>query len=232
MDRTRHSSLTQGFHKPDAVRRAFTKAHLGVDDSSYGVLPSRSQQSSRAASLSTSKHGDMAATAAGAISNGKHEPAWGGAQVSHDSRLDHRPMASANLFDRHKRMRGDGPALAQYRSHSTVSMASGGGPAMAADAVTPSVGRGTAYGFNGQFGGGSAEWGIEQHGGGGVVSKTGGPGNANSEHIGYLGAPAPPPLPAPAQILGKPKWRRSKVGNVEEWVRHEEEVKKPETNVL
>ena len=231
MDHTRHSFSTTGsgiagikMGGLDAVRRALLL----------------SQQSSRAGSLSGSKHGDLI------VSNGKQEMGWGGTH-SYDPRAEPRPRSAAHMFGRHLRPREDaaygGGSISLLRSHtaSTVAGFAGGGPAMAAEAVTPSVGRGAAQGFNsaGQGLNGAASQGFNSRFGGpqGMPYPSGGDGmEAGGEQAGGarsarwpsnggetvdLGAPAPAPLPLLAPELGKPKWRRPRLDNHEDWVSRE-----------
>lgn len=249
MDRTRHSFATTGSNDRggggaggggsrnggmDAVRRAFSKAHWGVDETSFygGGGNSRSQQSSRAGSLSSSKHGDLTTSM---VSNGKHELAWGGGYAS-DPRAEKRAAATAHLFGRQVRSRGEGHGGSAAKGRWQEASASGGfsaaGAAMAAEAVTPSVGRGSAYGFNGGYGGARSGYGLHSDGG---PEHEGGGGKRNRwpgkmRYHGELGVPAPAPLPSTPPEMGKPKWRRSRRGNQEEWVRHEEKEKMSDMN--
>ena len=234
MDVTRHSFSNTGngiagtkMGGLDAVRRAFAKANWGIDETSYGGMnSSRSQQSSRAGSLSGSKHGDLV------VSNGKQEMAWGGGH-SYDPRAEARPRSAAYMFGRHLQPREEaydrGGTVSHVRSYtaSTVAGFAGGGPAMAAEAVTPSVGRGVAQGFNSRFGGpqsmpylsgagGGLEAGMEQAGGSRSARWP-----SNGGATVDLGEPAPPPLPLSAPELGKPKWRRPRPGNHDDWVSRE-----------
>lgn len=172
MDLTRHSFTTTGSFSAaggggggggsgannsgwDAVQRAMAVANGTVDHSTYGGGDGtmRSHHSSRAASLSSSKHGDMIGGApggpggpGGSLSNGKHEHAWGwghnsaaGGGGNSATEQQHRARSIAHVF-------GQAPSSRQ----SSVPM-----QASAAEAVTPSVGRaGSGYGFKGPGGGG------------------------------------------------------------------------------
>jgi len=170
MDLTRHSFSTMGSFSAaggggsnagagggknggmDAVNRAMMIAH-GGDDSSYGASRNgggegawRSHNSSRAASLSGSKHGDMNGGGGAIMSNGKHENAWG---------YGHNMPAGMGMMSAAEQQ--------QYRARSTAQLfgqtqqphpRSSSQQAALAEAVTPSVGRpGSGYGFNGGGGG-------------------------------------------------------------------------------
>lgn len=238
----------------DHTRNSFSTTGSGIAGMKIGGLDAvrrallLSQQSSRAGSLNGSKHGDLI------VSNGKQEMGWGGGH-SYDPRAEPRPRSAAYMFGRHLRPReeaayGGGP-ISLIRSHaaSTVAGFAGGGPAMAAEAVTPSVGRGAAQGFNSAAQGlnsaasqgfnSAASQGFNNRFGGpqGAPYPSGGDGmEAGSEQAGGarsarwpsnggdtvdLGAPAPAPLPLLAPELGKPKWRRPRLSNHEDWVSRE-----------
>lgn len=124
----------------DAVRRAIAKAHLGVDDSFYAGSISRSQQSSRAGSLN-SKNGDLSAATVEAVSNWKHEIAWGGTHT-YNPRLERRIGPTAQVFGRPQRKATVGPVVVQNRSKAETA-------AEGANADTPCVDRGPWVGFNG-----------------------------------------------------------------------------------
>lgn len=220
MDRTRHSFATTSSHGGggggggskagglDAVRRAVNKAHYGVDESSYSTGASRSQQSSRAASLNTSKILDMqlAGIVGGPHGIGQQEAAWGVAMglQPNDSRLEQPQQhgrGTAQLFGRQNApSRGGGAvgdiygvSVLQNRSSSQIAAlpANGGGgkanskkasSAMSSDAVTPSINRGSSThfeaGFVGGFGGSSA---AHQQSG---VEETGGRVEDNNDENG------------------------------------------------
>lgn len=116
MDYTGHNFATGGGHNGgggsrhgshstsgwDAVRRAVAKAQWGIgDDSHYGGTYPRSQQSSRAGSLATSKHGDFIAPMFPGSGGGKsgEVQSWGATDTApsmHD--IDLRgPLAAAPL---------------------------------------------------------------------------------------------------------------------------------------
>lgn len=125
----------------DAVRRAIVKAHLGVDESFYAGSISRSQQSSRAGSIN-SKNGDLSTATVEAVSNWKHEIAWG-AGHTYNPRLERRIGPMAQVFGRPQRKATVGPVVAQNRSKAETATPEG------ANAVTPCVDRGPWVGFNG-----------------------------------------------------------------------------------
>lgn len=124
----------------DAVRRAIVKAHLGVDESFYAGSISRSQQSSRAGSIN-SKNGDLSGTTVEAVSNWKHEIAWGGTHT-YNPRVERRIGPTAQVFGRTQRKTTVGPMVPQNRSKEQTAVEG-------ANAVTPCVDRGPWVGFNG-----------------------------------------------------------------------------------
>eukprot|EP00752_Nemacystus_decipiens_P007497 g6698.t1 len=166
MDLTRHSFSTSGSFSAaggggvsggknggwNALHRAMAAAS-GTADPYGGDASMRSHHSSRAASLSGSKHGDMNGVNGGgggvghggAVSNGKHEHAWGWGHSSaaaggvSAAEQQHRARSIANVFGQLPPASRQSPASLQTS---------------AAEAVTPSVGRaGSGYGFKGGGGG-------------------------------------------------------------------------------
>ena len=157
MDLTRHSFSTSGSFSAanggggsvgggknggwNALHRAMAAAN-GTADSYGGDASMRSHHSSRAASLSGSKHGDMngggpgPGPGPGPVSNGKHEHAWGWGHNSSAGGISameqqHRARSITNVFGQ--------PGSSRQGSATS-----------AAEAVTPSVGRaGSGYGFKG-----------------------------------------------------------------------------------
>lgn len=179
MDRTRHNSFASagpghggnggGKVGPvtgtDAVARAVAKAHMGwVDESVAGPQHPRSQQSSRAGSLTTTKQSDLGL---GLVANGKPGELWAPPAAVADHRLveggsggggvggadARRPRNnSKHLFAQAKGQGGGARGTLASLGPSISVGSAGGGPAMAADAVTPSVGRGASYAHH-NFGG-------------------------------------------------------------------------------
>lgn len=302
MDRTRHSFATGGGHNgmgagghnerpskqgsytgSDAVRRAVNKAQYGfMDDTSHGgVAPSaysRSQHSSRAGSLSTSKHGDLAAqngsmigkyhlelggwgggavaqvpggglnTVANAGKNpggaiggvgriGEAETHGGSTKIGNGSKKRLFPLSMPTTGTDGAGSGGSGPNGSEVRMGKGTGAGSrrggqrslglsGGGPAMAAEAVTPSVGRSTpayAHAFGdpypsaydrGAAGMGGAMGKMDDHevaGGGGRQMKTHWPKLETLERKRHralaLGVPVPVPKASSPAASVNARWQ-------------------------
>ncbi|CAM9613464.1 unnamed protein product, partial [Hapterophycus canaliculatus] len=198
MDLTRHSFNAAGSgYGPagggknggmDAVHRALADSAYGIGRGGGGDGSMRSHQTSRAASLSSSKHGDMnGGGGGGTVSSGKHEPAWGwghnGSSVAAGGGIDHHATRAAHLF---RPTQPPVPAASLQ--------APSGGAGLSPEAVTPSVGRpGSGYGFHGI-----------------CVGADGGGGGRPGEHK-VLGVPAAAVTPATPE-LGRPRSRRKEQG--------------------
>lgn len=206
MDLTRHSFNAAGSGYGGGKNGGMDAFHRALADSAYGIGRGggggggggggdggmRSHQTSRAASLSSSKHGEMNGGGGGSVSSGKHEQAWGwghnGSSAPAGGGVDQHPIAArtAHLFRPTQQQQQPTPAA-------SLQPPSSGGAGLSPEAVTPSVGRpGSGYGFHGI-----------------CVGADGGSGRPGEHKV--LGVPAAAPATATPE-LGRPRARRREQG--------------------